>query len=519
MFGGFGANVNGPNEGPPDAVFPFGRGQFVVFEPVPMGRGRGLPLQPPVSGDNHTALFNVRNGSAYVAAKSQVGRSLRPPNWKGIRLPTYQKNFYREHMRTARRSPEEVEAYRNANDIIVTGRGALKPVLHVDEAGLPESVTKAVEKLNTDPPPTALQAECWPVALSGRDLVAFDATASKGKILAYLVPALVHVQHQPAGQVGGGPTVLVLTATREIAEQVLADARKLTEGSKIRTVFLVSGNPKQLQVKQLQEGADICIATPGRLTVLMDEHRVNLSRCTLLVLDEADRMLAVGLGKNLRTIVDNIRPDRQTLVMLACVTRESREFAEELTKDCIDVSIGAATLSHNGHRVEHIVFVCEEAEKEDKLFALLNDILNDETGRVVVFVETKQTVEYLAATLCNLGCPTVGVHGKKSKKEHKRALDTFHLGRTAVLVATDMVARAMELQNVSCVVSYDYPSNSGEYLRRFRHAARPDGTGKKYTFLAPDEGVHARELMRFLRQNKQPIPPQLLAVANKVARK
>lgn len=516
-FGGFGVN-NGPNEGPPNPGFQFGLGPF-PFGRGMLGRGRGIRQPPPVNGDNFAALFAMRNGSTYVARKSQVGRNVRPPNWRSIRLPAYQKNFYREHIRTAQRSPEEVEAYRNANEITITGRGAPKPILQVDEAGLPESVTKAVENLNSGSSPTALQAQCWPIALSGRDLVAVDCTASKGKSLAYLVPALAHVHQQPAMLVGGLPTVLVLTATREMAQQVLIAVRKLTEGSKIRTMYLVSSDPKQPQLKQLQEGADICIATPGRLIVFMEEHKVNLRRCTLLAVDEADRILAVGLGKELRTIVDNIRPDRQTLVRLSCVTRESRALAEELTNDAINVSVGTATLVLKSRRVEHLVFVCEDAQKEDELVALLNDIINDESDRAVVFVERQQTVEDLASTLCHHGWPTVGIHGKMSKKEHKWALEALRLGRATVLVATDMGSRSVELENVRFVVSYDYPSNPGEYSRRFSHAARPDGTGRKYTFLAPGEGLHARELTWFLRENKQPIPRQLRKVANKAARK
>ncbi|KAL1467908.1 hypothetical protein MTO96_005683 [Rhipicephalus appendiculatus] len=120
-----------------------------------------------------------------------VGRTLSPPDWSNIHLPTYRKDLYREHTRTAQRSPEEVDAYRVASEITITGGGVPKPILHVNEAGLPESVTKAIENLNSGSSPTALQAQCWPVALSGRDLVAVDCTASKRKSLAFLVPAVV----------------------------------------------------------------------------------------------------------------------------------------------------------------------------------------------------------------------------------------------------------------------------------------------------------------------------------------
>ncbi|KAH6941165.1 hypothetical protein HPB50_014464 [Hyalomma asiaticum] len=512
-FGAF-APFNGQNEGEPifQVVFDFGH--------PPLGRGRGNPQLLPATGDNSSSMLALRNRKRTAERKSQVGQSLRPPDWKTLPLPSFRKDFYREHTRTAQRPSEEVEAYRNANEITVTGCGAPKPILRVEEAGFSESVTKAIEVLNPcGSSPTPLQAQCWPVALCGRDVVAEVGTPSNGKSLAYLVPAVVHVQHQTSTLGRGSPKVLVLTATRELAHQVRVAVGELTERSAIRAMCLVSGEPKQPQLKQLEEGADICIATPGRLIAFMEECKVNLRRCTFLAIDELDNMLTMGLGDYVRTIAYNIRPDRQTFALTASGTKESLELAQELTKDSIIVRVGTAIQKCHKRRVQHIVFVCDEAEKENELVKLLRDVLNDEDDKAVVFVERKQTVEDLASTLCLQGWKAAGIHGNKTEQERRWALDALRSGNVSILVATDLVARATGLCKVRIVVSYDYPSNPAEYPRRFEHAVRPDGSGTKCTFLGPDECAHAKELVRFLRENKQPLPPQLRKVANKATRK
>ncbi|KAL1477711.1 hypothetical protein MTO96_035536 [Rhipicephalus appendiculatus] len=394
-----------------------------------------------------------------------------------------------------------------------------KPILHVDEAGLPESVTKAIENLNAGSSPTALQAQCWPVVLSGRDLVAVDYTASKGKPLAYLVPALGHVQHQPVVLAGGGPTVLVLTATREMAQQVLVAVRKLTEGTNIRTMYLVSGDPKPPQLKQLQEGADICIATPGRLQTFMEEHKVNLSRCTFLAIDEAGRMMAMGLGQNLRTIVDNVRPDRQTIVRLACATRESRELAEEFTKDAINVSVGIATL-HKSHRVEHVVFVCEEAEKEHKLVALLNDIIEDDndTDRRICREEANRRRprgDLVRSGLADRRHSRQDVEARTPEGFKRLATRQGYRpgGDRHGIDGHGARQRALRGQ----LRLPEQPGRISASLQA-RGSARRDGQEIHVSWHRTMVYMPG-SWMWFLRENKQPLPPPLRKLANKAARK
>lgn len=498
--------VNGPNEGPPPPNMAF--------------TYASVYLPPPAKGDGFATYYRRTYRLPTTSQNSQVGRNLRPPNWTMVRLPRSRESSYSEHFRTAQRPQEEVEAYRRANGVTVEGRCVPKPILHLDESGFSESLTNVIEARNSGSSPTALQAHCWPVALRGRDVVAVDCTASKGKLLAYLVPAIVHaqrqpvLQHPPAVMRGGGPIVLVLTATREVAQQVDVAARELCGTSRTRSICLVSGDRKEQQLEQLKQGADMLIATPGRLVAFMEDCKVNLSHCTCLVIDEADRMLTMGFCKQLRIISDNIRPDRQTFVMLESQTCDTDQLVDEMTTDPVIVTVGAATQEDQSRGAEHIVLVCKEAEKEDKLFALLNDTMNDESDRAIVFVERKQTVEDLVSSMRRRCWPAVGIHGKKTEHEQKWSLDALRLGKASILVATDVAARNINMDNVRYVISYDYPSNHGEYPRRLKHA-----TARKYTFLEPNDYAHAREMIRFFRQTKQTIPPQLRNLAIKTSRK
>lgn len=505
---------NGPNEGlDMPLAAPEVRPELPFFG---MGRARY-----PVIGDTVTARIYLGrgNGVASPAHRSQVRCNLCPPDWEKFSLPNHAKDCCPEHTVTSQRSMEEVEAYRKANDVAVTGRDVPNPVLHIDEANFPEFLRRNIHARNPGSSVTALQAQCWPVALRGRDLVAISSSASEENSLAYLAPAIVHVQRQPAMPRGCGPIVLVLMATQETAQKVRVVSDVLIEGSGMRTMCLVSGNAKRPQLKQLEEGAEICIATPGRLLAFMENCKVNLRRCTYFVLDGADRMLAMGFAEHLRTVAANVRPDRQTLVWLAECTEDTQELVEKLTKDCITVSVGTVVQKYHSWRVKHILDVCEESEKEEKLVTLLKDVIQDERDKMIVFVERKQMVEDLMWSVRLQGWPAVGIHGGHSEQEREWALNALRFGKVLVLVATDVAGRAINAESVRFVVNYDCPSSPDAYRRRFKHAVRTDGTGVVYTFLGRDDSRHAEDLTRFLTEAKLGVPPLLQEMAKKVARR
>ncbi|KAL3191817.1 hypothetical protein MRX96_059549 [Rhipicephalus microplus] len=205
-----------------------------------------------------------------ITLRRQVRQTRSLPDWSNIRLPTDRKKMYREHTRTAQRSCQEVDAYREASKITATRRSVPKPIFLVNEAGLPEFVAKTFDNLNSSSSLTALQAQCWPVALSGRDLVVIDCTTFKWKSLALLVPAVTHAQHQWSVLEDGGTTVLVLTVTLELALQFRTLVQKFSKGFRTRTMYLLSCKPKN---PQLEEGADIRDPRPPQSFHLAKERR------------------------------------------------------------------------------------------------------------------------------------------------------------------------------------------------------------------------------------------------------
>ncbi|KAH8035494.1 hypothetical protein HPB51_005776 [Rhipicephalus microplus] len=251
----------------------------------------------------------------------------------------FQKDLYSEHIVTARRSASEVDVYRKDNEITITGRAVPKPILSFSETNFPDCVTKVLRAQGPDSSPSSVQAQCWPVVLSGRDLLAVVRTSSENKFLAYVVPALLHVLSQDAAPYGDGPIVLVLASTRELARQVQETFSLFEKYSGVGTACFVSGEPKEKQLKKLDEGCKVWIVTPGRLVALMEECKVTIRRCTFLVLDELDCMLALGLEQQLRLILENLRPERQTLMWLTSKTTEASQMAEEFMEDYVTVNV------------------------------------------------------------------------------------------------------------------------------------------------------------------------------------
>ena len=246
-------------------------------------------------------------------------------------LPPFEKRFYHEHPDVTARSAKEVEQYRRQREIHVSGRGVPNPVSNFDEASFPVYVLSEVMKAGFKEP-TAIQAQGWPMALMGRDLIGLAETGS-GKTLAYLLPAIVHINAQPLLKPGDGPIVLVLAPTRELACQIKTECSKFGSSSSIKNTCVYGGTPKGPQIRDLRNGVEIVIATPGRLIDMLESRCTNLRRVTYLVLDEADRMLDMGFEPQIRKILSQIRPDRQTLLWSATWPKEVQSIAREFLTD------------------------------------------------------------------------------------------------------------------------------------------------------------------------------------------
>ena len=220
--------------------------------------------------------------------KQNPGEGLRKVKWDNYTLVPFEKHFYNPHPNLANADPKDVERYRVEKEItVVRGPNVPAPITNFIEANVPDYVAKEMERQNYTEP-TAIQAQGWPIALSGLDLVAIAQTGS-GKTLGYLLPAIIHVNNQPYLERGDGPIVLVLAPTRELAQQIQEVASEFGRSSKIKNTCIFGGAPKGAQIRDLENGCEIVIATPGRLIDILEMGKTNLRRCTYLVLDEADR--------------------------------------------------------------------------------------------------------------------------------------------------------------------------------------------------------------------------------------
>ena len=253
------------------------------------------------------------------------GANLRRPKWDQYTLVPFEKNFYNPHPNLLNMDPRDVEKYRGEREITIQrGQNVPNPITSFADAGLPDYVMKEIQRQKYSEP-TAIQAQGWPVALSGQNMVGIAMTGS-GKTLAFLAPGIVHINHQPYLERGDGPIVLVLAPTRELAQQIQEVAQDFGKSSRIKNTCVFGGAPKGPQLRDLEGGCEIVVATPGRLLDFLEMGKTNLRRTTFLVLDEADRMLDMGFEPQIRRIVeqDNMPgPDvRQTMMFSATFPKE-----------------------------------------------------------------------------------------------------------------------------------------------------------------------------------------------------
>jgi len=437
------------------------------------------------------------------------GGNLRQVQWSNYELTPFQKDFYQPHPNIANANPAEVEKFRADKEIsIQRGNNIPNPITNFDEAGLPDYVMSEIRRKGFQAP-TPIQAQGWALALSGLNTVGIAQTGS-GKTLAYLLPGVIHTNAQRHLERGDGPIVLILAPTRELAQQIQEEAKDFCKSSKVGSTCIFGGAPKGPQIRDLENGCEIVIATPGRLIDILEMGKTNFRRTTYLVLDEADRMLDMGFEPQIRKIIGQIRPDRQVLMWSATWPKEVRKLAEDFLQEYVHINIGSLALSAN-HNIMQIVDICDEHQKENKLARLLEEI--GSADKMLVFVETKRKADELTRLMRRDGYPAMCIHGDKQQREREWVLGEFKTGGTTILVATDVAARGLHVDDVKFVINYDYPNNSEDYIHRIGRTGRKDNKGTAYTLFTPNNGAKARDLVEVLQEAKQVVNPKLLELA------
>ncbi|QIE41712.1 DEAD/DEAH box helicase [Rhodobacteraceae bacterium SC52] len=361
-----------------------------------------------------------------------------------------------------------------------------------DMLGLaPRLVAKLAELKITDPTP--IQAQAIPHAMNGRDVLGLAQTGT-GKTAAFGLP-LVHmissVGTKPAPKTVRG---LVLAPTRELAKQISDALRDFSDGSHLKVALVVGGASINPQIKRLERGTDLLVATPGRLIDLLDRRAVRLDETRFLVLDEADQMLDLGFIHALRKIAPLLAKDRQTMLFSATMPKQMAELAQAYLTDPVRVAVNPP-----GKAADKIDQSVHFVTKEGKSELLINLMGKHKQERALVFVRTKHGADRLARQLERTGFDVAAIHGNRSQGQRERAIVSFREGRIKVLVATDVAARGIDIPDVRHVYNYDLPNVPDNYVHRIGRTARAGADGAAVAFCAPDEMGELRDIQKVMK--------------------
>jgi ATP-dependent RNA helicase DDX5/DBP2 len=441
---------------------------------------------------------------------NSLGAMLRDVAWGKEELVTFEKSFYKEDPAITVIPIEAVERFRrdaNIQLIMPRGEDTIRPIQDFKQAGFPAYLLNELDAAGFKAP-TPIQAQGWPVALTGRDMIGIAQTGS-GKSLAFIAPAIMHINAQPTLRRGDGPIALFLAPTRELAVQLAQECTKFGRSSKVRNTCVYGGASRGPQAQLLSQGVEIVIATPGRLIDFLESGKTNLKRVTYLVLDEADRMLDMGFEPQIRKIVSQIRPDRQTLLWSATWPREVQALARDFMMDkrgACRIQVGDEELTAN-HSITQIIDCCEHYDKNPRLMDLVSKKAPDD--KVIVFCETKRGVDDLERQIRRASIQAAGIHGDKSQQDRDRVLKDFRDGYCKVLIATDVASRGLDIKGCKLVINYDFPKTAEDYVHRIGRTGRAGETGTAYSFMTADRSGLARDIVKLLKEAKQEIPPML----------
>jgi ATP-dependent RNA helicase RhlE len=357
---------------------------------------------------------------------------------------------------------------------------------------LPELVRAVADEGYTQPTP--VQAQAIPVILAGRDVLA-GAQTGTGKTAGFTLPMLQRLSHH--AHHGGRHAVraLVLTPTRELAAQVEESVRTYGRHMKLRSALVFGGVGMQPQVEALRHGVDVLVATPGRLLDHLGQRTVNLSHVEILVLDEADRMLDMGFIRDIRKVLAALPPKRQNLLFSATFSEEIRELAEGLLDNPASVEV-----ARRNAESELVAQRIHPVAKDRKRALLSHLVKSGNWHQVLVFTRTKHGANRLAEQLSKDGVEATAIHGNKSQNARTRALAGFKSGEVRVLVATDIAARGLDIEELPHVVNFELPNVPEDYVHRIGRTGRAGCTGEAISLVSPDENPYLADIEKLLKR-------------------
>lgn len=449
---------------------------------------RGFGFLTPDSGDedifvHHSAL--KRNGKAYIDVGTRV-------------------TFRVEHRKKGPSATDVAKLDEIQRDEAQPRRVSPVVSAHFADLDLIPSLLDAVQDAGYVEP-TSIQTQAIPHVLSGSDVMGCAQTGT-GKTAAFALPILQRLTADPNepprsnGARAKSPKrvtrVLVLSPTRELAIQIGESFNVYGRHTAMKNTVIFGGVKQNSQVQALQRGVDILVATPGRLLDLMTQGYVTLDRVEILVLDEADRMLDMGFIQDVKRILKKVPKDRQTLLFSATLPHEIIELASRILRDPVQVSVTPEQPTVEA--IEQAVFFVPKKKKQ----FLLEHVLGDsDVSRVLVFTRTKHGANHVVKKLQGAGFRAEAIHGNKSQAARQQALKDFRDGKTRVLVATDVVARGIDVEDISHVIQFDLPNEPETYIHRIGRTGRAGACGMAIAFCTEDERPYLKSIEKLIRMH------------------
>lgn len=360
-----------------------------------------------------------------------------------------------------------------------------------DNLGLHPNLLKGIHDLGFTRP-TPVQQQVIPPILAGRDVIA-SAQTGTGKTAAFVLPILHRLMTEGKKK---GVRALIVAPTRELALQSMDHLKSLSRYVHLKGHAIFGGVPMDPQISALRQGVDIISATPGRLLDHVYSGRIDFGALEVFVLDEADRMMDMGFLPDVRKIISLLPPKRQNLILSATIPQEIMSLAQKICHDPVVVQVGFKSTTPAG--IRHAVYPVSQEQKSELLLRLLHQ----EKGMlsVLVFTRTKSRADRLAQTFERSGIRTSVIHSDRSQNQRLRALEQFKRGRSQVLVATDIAARGIDVQDITHVINFDMPSTPEDYIHRIGRTARAEATGDAFSLVSPEEEATIRDVERVINQ-------------------
>jgi superfamily II DNA/RNA helicase len=376
--------------------------------------------------------------------------------------------------------------------------------MRFDELPLCEEVQQGLEAMNFSEA-TPVQAETIPVILAKRDVIACAQTGT-GKTAAFILPLLHNLQSEQHAE--NKVNAIIMAPTRELAQQIDQQMEGFSYFTSFSSVAVYGGNDAtawETQRRGLQNGADVVIATPGRLLSHLNLYEIDFSAVKYFILDEADRMLDMGFFDDIMQVVNRLPKDRQTIMFSATMPPKIRQLAKTILNEPSEVKIA---VSRPPESIMQTAYICHESQKH----AIVRHLFVEQTpNKVIIFSGSKLKVKELTKTFRQMGLSVGEMHSDLDQSQREHIMHEFRNNRVSILVATDIVSRGIDIDDISLVVNYDVPHDAEDYVHRIGRTARASAEGMSITFVSTEEQYKFKLIETFLEKSifKIPLPPEI----------